>query len=186
MAGSRCEYVSTRPYWRLTKPLASRRGNAERTGDYSSTAIPPLRLAVIVSIGRQLRLAQSVAGATRRLVGGLRGVDVLTGVDTGFGHRGLGQTPQLRECPKTDRYRTHHLCQTVRGCCGRDVVQAIEGHVISCSSVRVTASATWVSVTDRGPPDRGMSPRPAMRRSRKRDLGRPNACCVAPRRAATS
>jgi hypothetical protein len=54
------------------------------------------------------------------------------------------------------------------------------------SNVLVTSAATCSSVTDRGPPERGMSPRPAIRCSTNRARHRPTACGVDPSRSATS
>lgn len=54
------------------------------------------------------------------------------------------------------------------------------------SSVRFTTAATCSSVTVRGPPDRGMSPSPAIRCSTNRFRQRPTACGVEPSCPATS
>jgi hypothetical protein len=54
------------------------------------------------------------------------------------------------------------------------------------SSVRFTTAATCSSLTERGPPDLGRSPRPAMRCSLKRARQRPTDCPVMPTRAPTS
>jgi len=54
------------------------------------------------------------------------------------------------------------------------------------SSVFVTTSATFSSDTVRGPPERGMSPSPAIRYCTNLARQRPTACGVASSRAATS
>jgi hypothetical protein len=54
------------------------------------------------------------------------------------------------------------------------------------SNVRAITAATCSSVTVRGPPERGMSPSPAIRCSTNRARHRPTACGVEPSEAATS
>ncbi|OMI35608.1 hypothetical protein SPAR_30601 [Streptomyces sparsogenes DSM 40356] len=65
------------------------------------------------------------------------------------------------------------------------VDQCVESFGVD-SSVRFTIAATCSSVTVRGPPDRGMSPKPAIRCPTNRFRQRPTACGVEPSWAATS
>jgi hypothetical protein len=118
-----------------------------------------------------------------------QGVDVQRGQDPGRVDRGRLRLPGVQH-PCGCRPNARQTRETVD--CDRPISLAIE-RVDQCvaffgvlSKVLVTSAATCSSVTDRGPPEGGLSPRPAIRRSTNRARHRPTACDVDRSRSATS